>query len=58
MDVPPVDTGGPHDTSNPLLRAETTKLVGMPGVETGVTASEGLDAGPVPFASRALTVKV
>ena len=58
MVAPPVDTGGPHDTSNPLLRADTTKLDGMPGAETGVTACDGLEAGPIPLTSRAFTVKV
>jgi hypothetical protein len=60
MALPPLEAGAVHDTLAAALPAVATTPVGAPGAvaaPTGVTAFDGVDAGPVPAALEALTVK-
>jgi len=54
----PVDAGGVNATVAWALPGVTIPTAGGPGTVTGVTALEGLDAGPVPTAFVAVTVNV
>src|SRR5918912_1152678 len=58
--LPPFEAGAVQDTLAAALPAVATTPVGAPGAvaaPTGVTAFDGVDAGPVPAALEALTVK-
>jgi hypothetical protein len=55
---PPLLDGAVHETVAWLLPAVAVTDVGAPGTVTGVTALDGDDAGPVPTAFVAVTVKV
>ena len=54
----PLDDGALHDTDACALPAVAITSVGAPGVVTGVTALEALDAELVPTPFVAVTVKV
>ena len=56
--VPPLEAGGVNATVACALPAVATTLVGAPGNAAGVTLFEGAEAGPVPTALVAATVKV
>jgi len=56
--VPPLERGGANATVACALPAVATTLVGAPGNAAGATLFEGADAGPVPTAFVAVTVKV
>ena len=55
---PPVDAGGVKVTVACEIPAVAVPIVGGPGTAAGVTLFEGADAGPVPTAFVAVTVKV
>ena len=56
---PPSEAGGANETLAEPFPAVATAPVGAPGVEAdGVTALDGVDAGPVPALFVAVTVKV
>jgi hypothetical protein len=55
---PPVEAGGVNVTVACEFPAVATPIVGGPGTAAGVTLFEGADAGPVPTAFVAMTVKV
>jgi len=54
---PPVEAGGVNATVACALPAVAVPIVGGPGTAPGVTLFEGGDAGPVPTALVAVTVK-
>jgi hypothetical protein len=54
----PFDAGAFHDTEAWLLPATAIAAVGAPGAPAGVTAVLAGEAGPVPTAFVAVTVKV
>jgi len=56
--VPPLEMGGVNATVACALPAVATTPVGLPGNAAGMTLFEGADAGPVPTALVAVTVKV
>ena len=56
--LPPLLAGAAHETLAWVLPAVAVTPVGALGTVDGVTAVDGLDAGPVPLALAALTVKV
>ena len=56
--VPPVLAGAKNVTVACALPAVADTLVGAPGVVTGVTAAEAVEAEPVPTELVAVTVKV
>jgi hypothetical protein len=56
--LPPLLAGAVHETLACVLPEVAVTPVGALGTVDGVTAVDGLDAGPVPFALAALTVKV
>ena len=58
MGKPPFDTGGENATIARPSRGLAATFVGAPGTLAGVTAFDGADAGPVPAAFVAVTVKV
>ena len=58
MGLPPSDAGGVKLTVACAFPAVALTPVGAPGRPRGVTLFEGFDAGPVPFALIAFTVKV
>jgi len=55
---PPVEAGGVNVTVACALPAVAVPIVGAPGRLANVTLFEGADAGPVPAAFVAVTVKV
>jgi len=55
----PLAGGAIHDTVDwPLANEVAVTPVGAPGVAAGMAGADGLDAGPVPAAVVAVTVKV
>jgi len=56
--LPPFAVGGVKLTTACALPAIADTAVGAPGTVAGVTEFEGDDAGPVPIALVAVTVKV
>ena len=58
MGLPPSEAGVVKLTVALALPAFAVTPVGAPGTVAGVTALEGLDAGPVPTALVAFTVNV
>ena len=58
MGLPPFEAGGVKLTVACALPAVAVPMVGAPGTVAGVTLFEGLEAGPVPIALVAFTVKV
>ena len=58
MGLPPFEAGAEKLTVACALPAVAVAPVGAPGAVAGVTLLEGLDAGPVPMAFVAVTVKV
>jgi len=58
MGLPPFEAGGVKLTVAWALPAVAVPIVGAPGTVAGVTLLEGLEAGPVPIALVAFTVKV
>jgi hypothetical protein len=56
--LPPSEAGGLKETITFLSPGDTEVITGEPGTPPGVTALEGEELGPVPFALVALTVKV
>ena len=58
MELPPLDDGVLHDTDACVFPAVALAPVGAPGVVTGVTALDALDAELVPAPFVAVTVKV
>jgi hypothetical protein len=58
MALPPLDKGGVKLTNAWALPAVAVAAVGAPGAEAGVTGVEAFEAGPVPAAFAAVTVKV
>jgi hypothetical protein len=57
MRLPPFEAGGLNLTIARALPPVAVTLVGVPGIVAGITTLEGLDAGPVPIALVAVTVK-
>ena len=55
---PPFEAGGVKVTVACALPAVAMPIVGGPGTAAGVTLFEGPEAGPVPNAFVAVTVKV
>jgi len=55
---PPFDAGGANATPACVFPATAMTIVGAPGTVPGVTLFDGADAGPVPTAFVAATVKV
>ena len=55
---PPLLAGAVHDTAACPLPATAVTAVGEPGIVVGVTAVLGAEAGEVPAAFVAVTVKV
>jgi hypothetical protein len=58
MALPPSLAGAVQETVALPFPALALTAVGAPGTVTGVTLLEGSDAGPVPAALTATTVKV
>jgi hypothetical protein len=59
MALPPFDAGGEKLTVAWALPAVAAPIVGAPGTVYGITELDaGFDAGPVPAAFVAVTVKV
>jgi hypothetical protein len=58
MAAPPFEVGAVQVTVACALPPLAETVVGAPGTVAGVTAADGPDAGPVPFAFAAVTVKV
>ena len=58
MAAPPFDAGGVNAIVACPMPGVAVPIVGAPGTAAGVTLFEGADAGPVPNALVALTVKV
>jgi hypothetical protein len=58
MDEPPLDAGAVKLTITCALPAVAITVVGVPGTVAGVTAGDAAEAGLVPFAFVAVTVKV
>ena len=56
--LPPFEAGGVKLTVACWLPAVAVTAVGVPGTVAGVTLLERLEAGPVPIALVAFTVKV
>ena len=56
--MPPFNVGVVKLTIASALPAVAVPMVGMPGTVSGVTLLDGADAGLVPFALVAVTVKV
>ena len=56
--LPPFEAGGVHDTVADASPAVAVTAVGAPGTVAGVTLFDARDAGPVPTALVAVTVKV
>ena len=56
--LPPFEAGGEKVTVACALPAVAVPIVGAPGTVAGVTLFEAAEAGPVPIALVALTVKV
>ena len=56
--APPFEAGGANVTFACALPGSATPIVGAPGTAAGVTLFVGVDAGPVPMAFVAVTVKV
>jgi hypothetical protein len=56
--LPPVDVGALKVTVALEFPAEAVTEVGAPGTVDGVTAFDAVEAGPVPLALIAVTVKV
>ena len=56
--LPPFEAGGVKLTVACALPAVAVPIVGAPGTVAGVTLLEAADAGPVPIALVAVTVKV
>jgi len=56
--APPFEAGGANAIPACVLPAAARTSVGAPGTVTGVTLFEAADAGPVPRALAAVTVKV
>ena len=55
---PPFDDGAAHETVAWAFPAVAVTEAGASGTVAGVTGADGADAGPVPFALIAFTVKV
>ena len=55
---PPFDAGGVKETVACPLPGVALPIVGAPGSVAGVTLLEAAEAGPVPLALLAVTVKV
>ena len=58
MVKPPLENGTAHETTIWALPGVAVRPVGAVGRPTGMTALEGAEAGPVPTAFVAVTVKV
>jgi len=58
MALPPLDDGGVHETVAWALPEVAVTLVGGPATAAGVTALDGVEAGPGPTALAAVTVNV
>jgi hypothetical protein len=58
MALPPLLAGAVQLTVALALPATAVTAVGAPGVDSGVTAAEAAEAGPVPAALVAVTVNV
>ncbi len=58
MGLPPFDAGAGQLTMADAVAAIAVGVPGAPGMVAGVTLFEGADAGPVPNAFVAVTVKV
>jgi hypothetical protein len=56
--TPPVKLGGLHASMTDALRATAETAVGESGTVAGVTELLAADAGPIPTAFVAVTVKV
>jgi hypothetical protein len=56
--LPPFEAGGVKLTVACALPAVAVPIVGAPGTVAGVTLLDAADAGPVPIALVAVTVKV
>ena len=56
--LPPSDTGVFHRTVSNMLPGVSETMVGAPGRVAGVAGADASDAGPVPTALVAVTVKV
>jgi hypothetical protein len=56
--VDPFEAGATHDTEAWVSPGVALTLVGAPGSPAGVTAVDGVDAGPVPAALVAVTMNV
>ena len=56
--LPPFEAGAVKLTVACALPAVAVPIVGAPGTVAGVTLLEGFEAGPVPIALVAVTVKV
>ena len=55
---PPLEAGGVNETAACAFPAVAVPIVGAPGTVARVTLLEGAEAGPVPAALVAVTVKV
>jgi hypothetical protein len=58
MALPPLDSGAVQETRAEALAGVATTPVGGSGTVAGVTGDDGVEAGPVPTAFVAVTVKV
>ena len=58
MALPPLLAGAVHDTVAWALPAVAVTAEGAPGTVIGVTLAEAAEAGPLPAALFAVTVKV
>ena len=59
MELPPLSVGAVHDTTAEALPATADTAVGDPGTPAcGVTAVDGDEALPAPWALEAVTVNV
>ena len=58
MALPPFDAGAVKVSVAWAFPAVAVPIVGAPGTPAGVTLFDGADAGPVPAAFVAVTVKV
>jgi hypothetical protein len=58
MALPPFAAGAVNVTAAWAFPAVAVPILGAPGTPAGVTLFDGADAGPVPTALAAVTVKV
>ena len=58
MADPPLEAGAVKLTLAEVLPGVAVPMVGAPGRVTGVTGLDALEAGPVPMALVAVTLKV